>query len=111
MSAYNSAGLLITVPLIIAVQNNSSPLSAICAGVPSICSAVCHLTGPFVSLMRFSDNGYHRQRITGIATFCPQVVCWVITPKHLLMNKVFKFRSCPSDFQVPMKPALVSLWK
>lgn len=30
-SAYNSAGLLITVSLIIAVQNNSSPLCTICA--------------------------------------------------------------------------------
>lgn len=51
MSAYNSAGLLITMALIIAVQNNSLSSQRNLCRQYSISSVVCHLMGSHVSVM------------------------------------------------------------
>lgn len=51
MSAYNSAGLLITMALIIAVQNNSLSSQRNLCRQYSISSVVCHLMGSQVSVM------------------------------------------------------------
>lgn len=51
MSAYNSAGLLITMALIIAVQNNSLSSQRNLCRQYSISSVVCHLMESQVSVM------------------------------------------------------------